>query len=183
MMTTTMTTMRMKKSAHRMTTNSPPVHQRPTSQQEGSLVAVGTLRRGHLNLSPRPLAQALVRNNPQGGFGPADEPPVLATGERCFPVRPGRLRQERSPPAARAVPRAAASPQGQRCPRPAGMSQCPLREDHLPSDPFPLFVLFPPAATGHPEQGPLPRLSGYSTGPLDTCHGRAQVQMAVKSNR
>lgn len=195
-MTTMMTMMMRKRSAHPMMTNHPPVRQTPTHQQQGIPAAVGTLSWALLNPSPRAPVPTLVRNPPQEEFGLADEPPLQAAGEHCSPGGPGRLHQELSPPAVRAVPQAAvsplvwsyphpstASPQGRRCPRPADMSHCPLREDHLPSEPFPLFVLFPPAATGHLKLGPLPCHSGYCTEPLDTCRGRAQVQRVVMSNR
>lgn len=187
----TTTTMR-KKSAHPTTTNRPPAPQTPTRQQRAIPAALGTLGRALLNGSPR----ARPRNPPQGEFGAADALPPQAAGERCSPRGPGRLRPERSLPAARAVPPAAAcphvwscphpstaTPRGQRRPCPASMSHCPLREEHPPSDPFPRFVLLPPAATGRPEPGPLPRHSGYSTEPLDTCLGRAQVQGRVTSSR
>lgn len=183
MMTTMMTTMMRKRSAHRMMTNRPPVPQTSTHQQEGIQAAVGTPSWVLLNLRPRALKRTLVRNPPQGEFGQAGEPPLQAAGEHCSPGRLGRLHQELFPPAVRAVPQAAASPQGRRCPHPADMSHCLLREDHLPSDPFPLFILFPIVAIRHPKQGPLPPHSGYSTGPLDTSHGRAQVQRVVMSNR
>lgn len=195
-MTTTMTTMKRKRSLYPMRTHRPPVRQTPTHQQEGIPAAVGTPSRALLNPSPRAPVPAPVGSPPQGEFGPADELPLRAAGERCSPGGAGRHRQELSPPAMRAAPPAAASlhvwsyphpstasPPGRSCPRQASMSHPPLREDLLPSDPFPLFVLFPPAATGHPKLGPLPRHSGYSTGPLDTCRGRAQVQREVTSNR
>lgn len=196
MMTRMMTTTMRKRSAHPMMTNHPPVHQIPTHPLEGIPAAVGTLSWALLNLSPRAPVPTVARNPPQGEFGPADEPRLQAAEERCSLGEPGRLHQELSPQAVRAAPLAAAcplvwscphpstaSPQEPRCRRPADMSHCPLREDHLQSDPFPPFTLFPLAATRHPMLGPLPRHSGYSTEPLDTCHGRAQVQRVVVSSR
>lgn len=196
-MTTTMTMMmRRKRSPHPMTTHHPPVRQTPTRQREGIPAAVGTLNRALLTPSPRAPVPAPVRSPPQGEFGPAGEPPLLAAGERCSPGGVGRYRQEPSPPAVRAVPPAAASPPalsclhpstasppGRSCPRPADTSHLPQREDHLRSDPFLLFFPFCPAATGHHKLGPLHRHSGYSTGPRDTCHGRALEQRVVISNR
>lgn len=179
-----------------MTTHHPPVRQTPICQQEGSQAAVDTLSRALLTLSPRASVPAPFTRPPQEEFGPADEPPPQAAGEHCSPGGAGRLRQEASPPAVRAVPPAAASPPvlsylhpstasppGQSCPRPADTSHPPLRGDHPPSDPFLLFIPFYPAITGHPQLGHRPRHSGYSTGPLDTCHGRVPVQRVVMSNR
>lgn len=193
--TTTMTTTTRKRSPHPMRTHRPLVHQTPTHHQEGSPATVGTLSRALPNLSLRALVPAPVRSPPQGAFGPADEPPLHAAGERFSPGEAGRRRQEPSPPAVRAVPPAEASPHdwsyphpstasppGRNCPHPADTSHPPLREDHLPSDPSLLFVQFRQAATDHPKLGPLPHHWGYSTGPLDTCHGRARVQRVVMSN-
>lgn len=63
------------------------------------------------------------------------------------------------------------------------MSHPHLKEDRLPSDTFLLFVPFHPAATGHHKLEPLPCHSGCSTGPQDTCRGKAPVQRSVTSNR
>lgn len=183
----------MRRSVRPMMTSHRPVRRTPTRQLEGIPALVGALSRTLLKSRPQPpVQQTLARNTLQGEFGPAAGPLRLPAGERCFPGGPGRRQQQLSPPAVRAVHPAAASPhvwsyhhpftaypQGQRFPRPAGMSHCPLREDHLLSDPFPPFALFPPAATGHPRQEPLLHHSGYSTGPLDTFHGRAHIQRAV----
>lgn len=195
-MMTTMMMRRRKRSQYPMTIHHPPVRQTPTHQQGGIPPVVGTLIRALLNASPQALVPALHRNPPQGEFGRTEEPPLQAAEEHCFHGEPGRHHQELSPPVVRAVPPAAASPHvwnyphpsiasplEQSYPHPADMSHPPLREDHLPSDPFLLSVLFRPAAIGHPKLGCLPRHSGYSTGRLDTCHGRAQVQRVVMSNR
>lgn len=192
---TTQMTMTMRK-ASPMRTCHPPVRQTPTHQQEGTPAAVGTLSRALLNPSPHAPVPVLVRSYPQGEFGPVDEPPLQAAGEHCSPGGAGRHHRELSPPVVRAVPPAAASlhgwschhpstafPPGRSCLHPAGMSRPPLREDRLPSDPSLLFFLFHPAATGHTKLGLLPCHWGYSTGPLDTCHGRAQVQRVALSNR
>lgn len=192
MMTTTM----MRKRSPHPTTIRRPVRQTPTHQQEGIPAVVGALSRAPRTLSPRAPVPAQDKSSPRGEFGSTDEPHLQAAGERCSLGGDGRHRREPSPPAVRAVPPAAAFPpvwscprpsaaslRGQSCPRPADTSPPPLREDHLPSDPSLLFVPFRPSATGHHRLGPLPRHSGYSTGPLDTCHGRALVQGVVMSNR
>lgn len=192
---TTQMTMTMRKTSPTMIRH-PPVHQTPTHQQEGTPAAVGTLSRALLNPSLPAPVPVPVRSCPQGEFGPVDELPLQAAGERCSPGGALRHHQELSPPVVRAVPPAAASlhvwschhpstasPPGRSCLHPAGMSRPPLREDHLPSDPSLLFSLFHPAATAHPKLGLLPCHWGYSTGPQDTCHGRAQVQRVALSNR
>lgn len=186
-----MTTMRKRRrKARPITTHRRPVRQTPTRRPEGIPAAAEVLSRALLNLSPQvPVQQDLVWNTLQGECGPAEEPPRPAAGEPCFPDGPGRRPRGLSRPAARAVPRAAAfrlawswphpstaSPQGQRLPHPADTSHCPLREGCPPSDPFLPFLLFYQAAVGHRRQGLLPHLSGYSTGPLDTYHGRALTQ-------
>lgn len=189
MMMITMMMRRRKRSPHLMMTRLPPVRQTPTHQQGGDPAAVGNLSRAPLSLRPQ------VRSPPQGEFGTADEPPRQAAGEHSSPSEAGKHHQELSPPAARAVPQAAASPHAWSCPRPytasplgpscphlADMSHLPLREDHLPSDPFLLFVPSLPAATGQHKLGPLPCLLGC-TGPLDICPGRALVHRAVMSHQ
>lgn len=196
-MTTTMTTTRRRKrSLHPMTTRRPPVRQTRTRQQGAARAAASTLGKAPPTARPRAPATALVRSPPRGGCGPADERPRRAAEGRCSPGEAGRRLQEASPPAVRAVrpaeasrpvwssPRLfTASPPGQSCPPPVDMFHPPLREDHLPSDLFLLFVLFHPAATGHPKFGRLPRRSGCSTEPLDTSPGRAPVQRLVMSDR
>ena len=191
---TTMMTMTMRKrSPYPMTTNRPPVPRTHTNQQEGALAAVGPLSRAPPTPRP-PQAPAPVRSTRRGGCGSADEPPHQAAGELCSPGGAGRRHREPSPPAVRAAPPAAASPPvwscphpstacppGLSCPHPADMSHLHLKEDHLPSDPSLRFVPFPPAATGH-KPGPLLCRSGYSTGPLDTCHGRVPAHRVVMSN-
>lgn len=195
MMMTMMMTMMRRRSPHPMTTHHPPVRLTPTHQREGIPAAVGTLSRAPMTLTPQGPVPARVKNAPRGEFGPADELPHQAAGERCSPGGAGKHRQELSLPAVRAAPPAAASPPvwscphpstvflpGLNCPHPADMSHLRLKEDRLPSDPFLLFIPFHPAVTGHRKLEPLPCHSGYSTGPPDTCHGRAPIQRVVMSN-
>lgn len=194
-MMTMMTMMRRRRSLRPMTTHNPPVHLTPTHQREGIPAAVGILCRAPMTLSPQAPVPARVKSALRGEFGPADGLPHQAAVERCFPGGAGKHRQGPSPQAVRAAPPAAASPPvlnypppstafppGLNCPHPADMSHPHLKEDHLPLDPFLLFVPFHPAATGHHKLKPLPRHSGYSTGPLDTCHGRAPIQGVVMSS-
>lgn len=196
MMMTMMTMMRMRRSLHPMMTHSPPVHLTRTHQLEGIPAAVGTLCRASMTLSPQAPVPARVKSAPRGEFGPADGLPHQAPeAERCFPGGAGKHRQGPSPPAVRAALPAAASPpvwscppqstafpRGLNCPHPADTSHPHLKEDYLPLDPFLLFVPFHPAATGHHKLEPLPCHSGYSTGPLDTCHGRVPVQGLLMSS-
>uniref|UniRef100_A0A8D2ZIK9 HIVEP zinc finger 3b n=1 Tax=Scophthalmus maximus TaxID=52904 RepID=A0A8D2ZIK9_SCOMX len=193
---TTMTTMMTKRSPYRTRTRRPPAPRRPTYQQEDAPAAAGTLNTAPLTLSPlRAPVQAPVMSTPRGEFGSAGEPPLRAAGELCSPGGAGSHHQEPSPPAVRAAPPAAASPPvwscrhpstalppGPSCPHPADMSHLPLKEDHLPSDPFLHFVPFRPVATDRHKLEPLIRCWGYSTGPLGTCLGRVPVQRVVTSN-
>lgn len=195
MMMTMMTKMTRRRSLRPMTTHHPPVHLTPTRQREGIPAAVGTLSRVPMTSSPQAPFPARVKSAPQGEFGRADGPPHQAAGERCSPSGDGSHRQEPSLLAVRAAPPAAASPlvwscphlstacpPGLNCPHPADMSHPHLKEDHLPSDPFLLFVPFHPAATVRHRLEPPPRLLGYSSGPPDTCHGRVQIQRVVLSS-
>lgn len=196
---TTMTTMRTRTRTRKR--SPPPARIRPsvpqthTPRQEGIPAAVGVPIEAPRTLSPRASVPAKHKSSRRGGFGPTDEPLRRAAGERCSLGGGGRHRRGPSPLTVRAVPPAeaslpglscshpaTASPPGQSCPCPADTSHPPLREDPLPSDPSRLSVPFRPAAIGRPGLGPLPRLLGYSTGPLDTCHGRAPVQRVLMSN-
>lgn len=192
-MMTMMMMKRKRRSPDPMTTHHPPVHPTLIHQQEDT---PGTLSRELLKLSIQVLVSARVRSLLPEGFGPADEPPHQAAGERCFPDEAGRLHPGDSPPVVRAAPPAAASPldwsyphpftaspPGLSYPHPRSTSHPPLREGCPPSGPFPLCLPSHPAVTAHPEQEPSPRLWGSSTGLLDTCHGRPQGQEVVMSNR
>lgn len=189
---TTMTTKTMRKmTLHLTMTRRPPAPQTPMRQQAGTPDVVRTLSRVPLIPSYLVRVSAPVRRPPRGAFGTADEPPLQAAGERCFPGGAGRHHQELFRPAVRVVPQvtvsrpawscphpSTASPPGPSCPHRAVMSRPPLREDHLPSDLFHLIFPSYPAATGHHNLGLCHRSECY-IGSLDTCPGRATVQIVV----
>lgn len=175
-MTTTMMTMRRRKRSP-MTINRLPARQTTTHRQGGGPAAVGALSRTPPTPSPRDSALPRVRSPVRGEFGPTEGPHLQAAGGLCSPGGAGRRHRGPSPPAVRAAPPAWS------CPRPADTSHLPLREDHLPSVPFLLFVPFRPAATGRHMPGPRLHQSGYSTGPLDTYRGRALEIRVVTSKR
>lgn len=187
MMTMTTTT----KGARPTRSSRPLAPRTRTRQQKASTAAASPLGKKALSRS----RQALLRKpRPREEFGAAGALPPQAARGRCSPRGPGRPCRGPSPPAVRAARPAAACPLAWSCPHPsaatppgqirpctANTSRRPQRGVHLRSDPSPRCA--PLAATGRPGPRLLHHRSGYSTGQLGACHGRAQVQGTVPSSR
>lgn len=172
-----------RKSARPTTSSRPPAPQTHTHQRKASIAAAGTL--GKKALTGR--SQVLLRKPRPRESGTAGAPPPPAAGEHCSHRGHGRWCRGPSRPAARAAHPAAACHLAWSCPRlsaatrpgrrrpcTANTSHPPPRGAHPRSDACPRCDRL--VVTGHPEPGHLPHHSGYSTGPLGACRGRAQVQ-------
>lgn len=178
------TTTMMKKSALPTTNSRPPAPQTHTCQWKTSTAAASTLSREALSGNHQ---APLRKHQPPEESGAAGAQPPPAAGGRCFPRGAGRQCLGPSRPAVKAARPAVACHPAWSSP---GLSAAtpPGRRRHCTANTF-----HPPPrgarprsklrlrcslllVTSRPEPGRLPHHSGYSTGPLGACRGRAQVQ-------